>query len=156
IDAPRRPVAALRRGRCRLTGNYTSHSAMCSRCDVRDGVRVWNTWNKPSILCSTARALPASILSCNSPLLLTEGVLMNVHVGLLLAALLAVSLSVRRGAAEDLFPDKNLEAAVRQEVFEKRNKPDPLVEADVVNISQVIGKGKKITNLKGLEKCKSV
>jgi internalin A len=58
--------------------------------------------------------------------------------------------------AEDLFPDKNLEAAVRQQVFEKRNKPDPLVEADVVNISTVVGKGKKIASLKGLEKCKSL
>jgi internalin A len=58
--------------------------------------------------------------------------------------------------ADDLFPDKNLEAAVRQQVFEKRNKPDPLVEADVANISTVVGKGKKIASLAGLEKCKSL
>ena len=58
--------------------------------------------------------------------------------------------------ADDLFPDKNLEAVVRQNVFEKRNKPEPLVEADVVNISTIIGKGKKIANLQGLEKCKSL
>src|SRR6266550_798849 len=58
--------------------------------------------------------------------------------------------------ADDLFPDKNLEAVVRQNVFEKRNKPDPLVEADVVNISTIVGKGKKIANLQGLEKCKSL
>ena len=45
---------------------------------------------------------------------------------------------------------------MRQNVFEKRNKPDPLVEADVVNISAIVGKGKKITNLPGLEKCKSL
>src|SRR2546425_9529917 len=81
---------------------------------------------------------------------------MKVHAALLLAPVLAASLTARRATAEDLFPDKNLEAAVRQEVFEKRNKPDPLVEADVVNISQVIGKGKKIASLKGLEKCKAV
>ena len=31
-------------------------------------------------------------------------------------------------AAQDLFPDKNLEAAVRQQVFEKRGKPEPLVD----------------------------
>ena len=50
-----------------------------------------------------------------------------------LAALLAIStaalLLTGNAAAEDLFPDKNLEAVVRQNVFEKRNKPDPLVEA---------------------------
>src|SRR3989442_1132559 len=47
---------------------------------------------------------------------------MKAHVALLLAALLVASLTARRATAEDLFPDKNLEAAVRQEVFEKRNK----------------------------------
>jgi|tagenome__1003787_1003787.scaffolds.fasta_scaffold20731015_2 internalin A len=81
---------------------------------------------------------------------------MKVHVALFVAALLAVDTAARAATAEDLFPDKNLEAAVRQEVFEKRNKPDPLVEADVVNISQVRGNGRKISNLKGLEKCKSI
>jgi internalin A len=72
------------------------------------------------------------------------------------AAVLLCGITLNAVAADDLFPDKNLEAAVRKEVFEKRNKTDPLVEADVVNISQVIGKGMKITSLKGLEKCKSV
>ena len=81
---------------------------------------------------------------------------MKSHAVFALAAVLVGGLAARRAAAEDLFPDKNLEAAVRQEVFEKRNKPDPLVEADVVNISQVRGNGRKITNLKGLEKCKSI
>jgi Leucine-rich repeat (LRR) protein len=63
------------------------------------------------------------------------------------------------GSAQDLFPDKNLEAVVRQYVFEKKNKPDPLVEADVVNISGIKADGNKvakITNLAGLEKCKSL
>ena len=59
-------------------------------------------------------------------------------------------------AADDLFPDKNLEAVVRKEVFEKRNNTMPIVEADVVNISQIKGNGKKIANLAGLEKCKSL
>jgi hypothetical protein len=47
---------------------------------------------------------------------------------------LALALSfAQAAAADDLFPDKNLEAVVRQYVFEKKNKPDePLVEADVV------------------------
>jgi Leucine-rich repeat (LRR) protein len=74
----------------------------------------------------------------------------------LAAAALATCLAATSAPADDLFPDKNLEAVVRQYVFEKRNKPDPLVEADVVNISTIVGKGKKIASLQGLEKCKSL
>lgn len=58
-----------------------------------------------------------------------------------------------------LFPDKALEAVVRKYVFEKRNNDQPLVEADVQNISTIEGKfraGDKITNLAGLEKCRSL
>ena len=42
---------------------------------------------------------------------------------------LAFVVTGRAAVCDDLFPDKNLEAVVRQYVFEKRNKPDPLVEA---------------------------
>lgn len=73
-----------------------------------------------------------------------------------LLTLLCLAARVAPVTGEDIFPDKNLEAVVRQYVFEKRNKPDPLVEADVVNISNIVGKGKKIESLKGLEKCKSL
>lgn len=62
-------------------------------------------------------------------------------------------------AAQSIFPDKNLEAAVRKEVFEKRNNDQPILETDVPNISQVVGRGrdgKKVTSLAGLEKCRSV
>jgi len=45
-------------------------------------------------------------------------------------------------AAQSIFPDKNLEAAVRKEVFEKRNNDQPIVETDVPNISQVVGRGR--------------
>ncbi|NJM35320.1 MAG: leucine-rich repeat domain-containing protein [Rhodomicrobium sp.] len=74
----------------------------------------------------------------------------------LIASLAAVWPAAQPAAAEDLFPDKNLEAVVRQYVFEKRMKNDPLVEADVVNISTIVGKGKKVANLQGLDKCKSL
>jgi len=47
----------------------------------------------------------------------------------LVAVLLVAGLAHQGAAADELFPDKNLEAVVRQYVFEKRNKPDPLVEA---------------------------
>jgi Leucine-rich repeat (LRR) protein len=58
--------------------------------------------------------------------------------------------------AQDLFPDKNLDAVVRQYVFEKRNTDKPLTVQDVENISTIVGKGKKITNLAGLDKCRSL
>ena len=64
--------------------------------------------------------------------------------------------SVQFAQAADLFPDKNLEAAVRKQVFEKRNNKKPLTEKDVQNISVVFGKNMKIKSLKGLEKCRSL
>jgi len=63
------------------------------------------------------------------------------------------------GAAEDappLFPDKNLEKAVRKHVFEKRDNDKPLVEADVSSLSTIKADGMGITNLAGLEKCISL
>lgn len=59
-------------------------------------------------------------------------------------------------AAQDLFPDKGLEAAVRQEVFAKRYNAEPLTKDDVKNISQVKGKGKGIKSLAGIENCVAV
>ncbi len=59
-------------------------------------------------------------------------------------------------AAEDLFPDKGLEAAVRYEVFAKRYNQEPLTKDDVKNISKVEGKGKDIKGLQGLEHCVAV
>jgi Leucine-rich repeat (LRR) protein len=58
--------------------------------------------------------------------------------------------------AQDLFPDKALEAAVRKEVFEKRYNTEPITADDVKNISQVVGKGKGIKSLEGLQHCKSL
>lgn len=55
-----------------------------------------------------------------------------------------------------IFPDKNLEKAVRRAVFEKRDNDQPIVEKDVENISTVDGKGLGITDLTGLEKCRAL
>ena len=52
-----------------------------------------------------------------------------------------------------VFPDKNLEAALRALVFEKRDKPDELTDDDLRKISTLEAKGRKIQNLAGLEKC---
>lgn len=58
--------------------------------------------------------------------------------------------------AQDLFPDKALEVAVRKEVFEKRYNAEPLTMDDVKNISQVVGKGKGIKSVEGLQHCKAL
>jgi len=55
-----------------------------------------------------------------------------------------------------IFPDKNLEAAVRQQVFAKRYTNSPLTAADVANVSTVIGNFRGITDLTGLEHCKAL
>jgi internalin A len=60
------------------------------------------------------------------------------------------------GLGQDLFPDKALEAAVRREVFEKRYNAEPITADDVKNLSQVIGKGKGIKSLEGLQHCKAL
>jgi hypothetical protein len=74
--------------------------------------------------------------------------------GLLALSCLFFSASI--GWAQDLFPDKGLEAVVRREVFEKRYNSEPLTADDVKNISQVIGKGKGIKSLEGLQHCKAL
>ena len=58
--------------------------------------------------------------------------------------------------AADLFVDKTLESAVRQQVFAKRNSKDPLLAEDVKHVSTVKARGKKIRSLKGLEACKAL
>src|SRR5213592_116799 len=52
-----------------------------------------------------------------------------------------------------IFPDKNLEAAVRKFVFEKRDNDKPITEGDVANLSTIQGGAMDIADLSGLEKC---
>ena len=59
-------------------------------------------------------------------------------------------------AAKELFPDKNLERAVRKFVFEKRDNDKPLVESDLSSISIIQAPSRGITSLEGLEKCESL
>ncbi len=58
--------------------------------------------------------------------------------------------------AESIFADKNLEAAVRRYVFEKKNNDEPIVAADVRDISTIEAKKKGIRDLSGLEHCRSL
>src|SRR5262245_19826201 len=55
--------------------------------------------------------------------------------------------------AEPLLPDANLEAAVRTQVFEKRNNTQPLTEEDLKKVFILHADEKKIKDLKGLDKC---
>jgi len=73
-----------------------------------------------------------------------------------IAIAFSLAIPVRQANCDDLFPDKNLEAAVRREVFEKRYNNEPLTPDDVKNISQVVGKGKGIKSLEGLQNCKAL
>lgn len=59
-------------------------------------------------------------------------------------------------AEVSIFPDKNLEKAVRKFVFEKRDTDKPITETDVANLSTIEGKGLQIKDLTGLEKCRSL
>lgn len=55
-----------------------------------------------------------------------------------------------------VFADRNLEEAVRQQVFAKRDTTKPLTAADVANVAFVQGNFRGITNLAGLEHCKAL
>ncbi|MGC6447968.1 MAG: hypothetical protein ACON5J_16185, partial [Rubripirellula sp.] len=61
-----------------------------------------------------------------------------------------------KSAPQPLFPDKALEAAVRAVVFDKRFNQDPLTKDDVAKIPHVIGRGKGIKSLEGLQHCVSL
>lgn len=94
---------------------------------------------------------------------------MNLRVSLILSNVVLLSLPSLSRAADSIFPDKALEAAVRRYVFKKRNNDEPLNEEDVKNISTISFKGftfdldskrvertPKIKDLTGLEKCVSL
>ena len=81
--------------------------------------------------------------------------------GMLLSAALGAAETNKSQASTNkieisIFPDKNLEAAVRKFVFEKRDNNKPITEADVVSLSTINGSGMQIKNLAGLDKCKSL
>ena len=56
--------------------------------------------------------------------------------------------------AAQIFPDANLEAAVRHYVFDKRNNSEPITAEDVASISTITARNKGIKDLTGLEHCK--
>lgn len=70
------------------------------------------------------------------------------------AALLLVPATSLR--ADDLFPDKALEAVVRQQVYAKRDNTEPLTAEDVKNVAILEGAKAGIKSLAGLEHCVSV
>lgn len=80
---------------------------------------------------------------------------MGRHFFVSLSAALLVGLSALAptAAQESVFPDKNLEAAVRTQVFEKRNTEEPLNQEDATKVYVLKAKGKEIKDLTGLEHC---
>src|SRR5436309_6193650 len=82
-------------------------------------------------------------------------ILTQTSLGLLFVGNVAL-LAQTNPPAAPIFLDKNLEAAVRKFVFEKRDNDKPLVEADLVSLSTIQAVGLGITNLTGLEKCQSL
>lgn len=70
------------------------------------------------------------------------------------AAAILLALSCAVTASAQIFPDKNLEEAVRRYVFEKRNTEEPITAEDVATISTITARDKGIQDLTGLEHCK--
>jgi Leucine-rich repeat (LRR) protein len=59
-------------------------------------------------------------------------------------------------SAQGIFPDKNLEAAVRQYVPAKKANQEPLTAADVASLAHIEARGKGIKDLTGLDQCAGV
>jgi hypothetical protein len=57
------------------------------------------------------------------------------------------------GVARAGLPDKNLEAAVRAVIFEKRDTTDEITDDDLKKVFVLDAKGKGIKDLTGMEKC---
>lgn len=82
--------------------------------------------------------------------------------GLILAAAIVTPSAVFSQDAEEkpppkpIFPDKNLEKAVRKFVFEKRHNEEPITAEDVKDLSTIKGNKMGIRDLSGLEHCVSL
>ena len=72
------------------------------------------------------------------------------------SAAIAQDSGEKKDNADGIFPDENLEAAVRQSVFEKRDTEEPLTKEDVAGISTIRAGGRSIEDLTGLEHCESL
>src|SRR5439155_25286874 len=67
--------------------------------------------------------------------------------------LCCASVTVVSDAHAPLFPDPDLEAAVRAQVYGKRDNKEPLTVDDVESLSGISAKGKPLKDLSGLERC---
>lgn len=82
----------------------------------------------------------------------------RIHTPQLLAAfvLIAVATVTSSASAQSIFKDENLEAAVREQVHDKRDSDEPLTADDVQNVATVDASDRGITDLTGLEHCRSL
>ena len=69
---------------------------------------------------------------------------------------LAFVCGIVRADEPGIFPDKKLEAAVRRQVYDKRNNDQPITADDVAHVSVIEGKGMGIKDLAGIEHCRAL
>ena len=62
----------------------------------------------------------------------------------------------KKPQSKSVFADKNLEKAVRRQVFAKRDNDDPLTAEDVAQVAVVSGRNLGIKSLSGLEHCRAL
>jgi Leucine-rich repeat (LRR) protein len=120
------------------------------------GVRKHKSRFSEAMLFDMAEGVTRHIYECVSEPM--KNTLRNECVTILCLICLAATSSYGQSTQTNIveFPDKNLEAAVRKFIFEKRDNDKPLVESELVNLSTIQGVGRGITNLSGLEKCENL
>jgi len=64
--------------------------------------------------------------------------------------------AAKKAAPKSVFKDKNLEKAVRHQVFAKRDNDEPLTAEDVAQVAVVSGRDMNIKSLAGLEHCRAL
>lgn len=102
------------------------------------------------VLCRARGVLDLRLMACLDPQRCES---MKRSKWLVVWLVLAVA-GLCQGQEAGLIPDKNLEAVLRQQVYEKRNTDKPLTEEDLKKVHIVdAGVGKKIASLNGIEKC---
>ncbi len=97
------------------------------------------------------RHLPESMISPSKPKSRRHSVAFAFF-----AAVTWLSTTISALAVDSIFPDKALEAAVRREVFAKRNTDQPITAEDVKKISRVVSKASQIVSLEGLQHCHAI
>lgn len=84
------------------------------------------------------------------------GILRHIFASVCGAAVVSSALAAAATNEVSVFADRNLEDAVREQVFSKRDSKAPLTATDVATVSTVVAHNRGITNLAGLNYCKAL